>query len=120
MWLNLSEGGQVMMGRQTVDQSQLFYLFNLEQRIPFCEKGRARTRAPTSLGASAHRVRSPDLQTAENCQMCQFNGGSSTHACGQIDSYRFPHDLHGPHSSQSNTKTSRDWLGIEMGDQSGN
>jgi transposase len=34
MWLNLSEGGQVMMGRQTVDQSQLFYLFNLEQRIP--------------------------------------------------------------------------------------
>jgi transposase len=34
MWPNLSEGGQVMMGRQTVDQSQLFYLFNLEQRIP--------------------------------------------------------------------------------------
>ena len=68
---------------------------------------------------SAHRVRSPDLQTAENCQMYQFNGGSSTRACGQIDSYRFPHDLHGPHSSQSNTKTSRDWLGIEMGDQSG-
>jgi transposase len=27
-------GGQVMMGRQTGDQSQLFYLFNLEQRIP--------------------------------------------------------------------------------------
>ena len=23
-----------MMGRRTVDQSQLFYLFNLEQRIP--------------------------------------------------------------------------------------
>ena len=23
-----------MMGQQTVDQSQLFYLFNLEQRIP--------------------------------------------------------------------------------------
>ena len=23
-----------MMGRQTSDQSQLFYLFNLEQRIP--------------------------------------------------------------------------------------
>ena len=23
-----------MMGRQTVDQSQLFYLFNLEKRIP--------------------------------------------------------------------------------------
>ena len=23
-----------MMGRQTVDQSQLFYLFNLEARIP--------------------------------------------------------------------------------------
>ena len=23
-----------MMGRQTVDQSQLFYLFNLEERIP--------------------------------------------------------------------------------------
>jgi len=23
-----------MMGRQTVDQSQLFYLFNLEMRIP--------------------------------------------------------------------------------------
>jgi hypothetical protein len=23
-----------MMGRQTVDQSQLFYLFNLERRIP--------------------------------------------------------------------------------------
>ena len=26
--------GRVMMGRQTVDQSQLFYLFNLEKRIP--------------------------------------------------------------------------------------
>jgi hypothetical protein len=25
-----------MMGRQTVDQSQLFYLFNLEQLIPSC------------------------------------------------------------------------------------
>src|SRR5215813_3664513 len=24
----------VMMGRQTVDQSQLFYLFNLEEQIP--------------------------------------------------------------------------------------
>jgi transposase len=23
-----------MMGRQTVDQSQLFYLFNLERRVP--------------------------------------------------------------------------------------
>jgi len=23
-----------MMGRQTVDQSQLFYLFNLEKRVP--------------------------------------------------------------------------------------
>ena len=23
-----------MMGRQTVDQSQLFYLFNLEEQIP--------------------------------------------------------------------------------------
>jgi hypothetical protein len=25
-----------MMGRQTGDQSQLFYLFNLERRIPAC------------------------------------------------------------------------------------
>lgn len=25
-----------MMGRQTGDQSQLFYLFNLEERIPEC------------------------------------------------------------------------------------
>jgi transposase len=25
---------RVMMGRQAVDQSQLFYLFNLEKRIP--------------------------------------------------------------------------------------
>ena len=29
-----SARGRVMMGRQAVDQSQLFYLFNLEQRIP--------------------------------------------------------------------------------------
>jgi hypothetical protein len=32
-------GGRVMMGRQKVDQSRLFYLFNLESRIPtrtFC------------------------------------------------------------------------------------
>ena len=29
-----SAWGRVMMGRQAVDQSQLFYLFNLEQRIP--------------------------------------------------------------------------------------
>ena len=27
-------GDGVMMGRQTVDQRQLFYLFNLEERIP--------------------------------------------------------------------------------------
>ena len=26
--------GTVMMGRQTVEQSQLFYLFNLEAQIP--------------------------------------------------------------------------------------
>jgi hypothetical protein len=26
------------MGRQAVDQSQLFYLFNLEQRIPVCQE----------------------------------------------------------------------------------
>ncbi len=25
---------QIMMGRQAVDQSQLFYLFNLEEHIP--------------------------------------------------------------------------------------
>src|SRR3974377_622767 len=29
-----SAWGRVMMGRQSVDQSQLFYFFNLEQRIP--------------------------------------------------------------------------------------
>jgi hypothetical protein len=34
-----------MMGRQTVDQSQLFYLFNLEARIP----------ARTSCAASIRR-----------------------------------------------------------------
>jgi transposase len=28
--------GRVMMGRQTIDQSQLFYLFNLEGHIPVC------------------------------------------------------------------------------------
>jgi hypothetical protein len=39
-----------------------------------------------------------------------------TRACGQI-SCRFPHDMHGPHSSQSNMKTSRDWRGSEIGDQ---
>jgi putative tryptophan/tyrosine transport system substrate-binding protein len=61
-------------------------------------------------------ARSPDPQTAEDRQMCQFNGGSSRRACGQIDSCRLPHDLHGPHSSHSNMKTSRDRPGIEMGD----
>src|SRR3984885_16121392 len=30
----LRRGRRIMMGRQTVDQSQLFYLFNLERRIP--------------------------------------------------------------------------------------
>ena len=34
MLLKLSAKGQAMMGRQTVDQSQLFYLFNLEDHIP--------------------------------------------------------------------------------------
>ena len=28
-------------------------------------------------------------------------------------------DMHGPHSSHSNMKTSRDWPGIEIGDQIG-
>jgi transposase len=30
----VSKGDSAMMGRQTDDQSQLFYLFNLESRIP--------------------------------------------------------------------------------------
>jgi hypothetical protein len=34
VFLKLSAMGTVMMGRQTVDQSQLFYLFNLEEQIP--------------------------------------------------------------------------------------
>src|SRR5262249_45805038 len=34
VFLKLSATGTVMMGRQTVDQSQLFYLFNLEEHIP--------------------------------------------------------------------------------------
>jgi hypothetical protein len=37
-WFRLSDsvndGGRIMMGRQRGDQSQLFYLFNLEERIP--------------------------------------------------------------------------------------
>jgi transposase len=32
--VGVSTGDSVMMGRQTGDQSQLFYLFNLEKRIP--------------------------------------------------------------------------------------
>jgi len=38
-----------MMGRQTSDQSQLFYLFNLEERIPASGSGTSRmvmTRRP--------------------------------------------------------------------------
>jgi transposase len=34
VWLRLSAAEVAMMGRQTGDQSQLFYLFNLEGRIP--------------------------------------------------------------------------------------
>jgi hypothetical protein len=34
VWLRLSSAEVAMMGRQTGDQSQLFYLFNLEGRIP--------------------------------------------------------------------------------------
>src|SRR5262245_25505743 len=34
VFLKLSATGTVMMGHQTVDQSQLFYLFNLEEQIP--------------------------------------------------------------------------------------
>jgi len=33
LW-GVSTGDSAMMGRQTGDQSQLFYLFNLEERIP--------------------------------------------------------------------------------------
>ena len=33
LW-GVSTGDSVMMGRQAGDQSQLFYLFNLEERIP--------------------------------------------------------------------------------------
>jgi hypothetical protein len=40
--VGVSTGDSVMMGRQTGDQSQLFYLFNLEKRIP----ARHCTRAP--------------------------------------------------------------------------
>jgi hypothetical protein len=29
-----SDGRKIMMGRQAVDQSQLFYLFNLEEHVP--------------------------------------------------------------------------------------
>jgi hypothetical protein len=33
-WEGTSTGDSAMMGRQRGDQSQLFYLFNLEERIP--------------------------------------------------------------------------------------
>jgi hypothetical protein len=39
-----------MMGRQTVDQSQLFYLFNLERRIPGRPRGGRTERAKISDG----------------------------------------------------------------------
>jgi hypothetical protein len=66
----------------------------------------------------ARRFKLPGVGTFASRPIDPFNGGSSTRAWGQI-SCRSPHDLHGPHSSHLNTKTSRDWLGIEMDGQIG-
>ncbi len=44
-----------MMGRQTGDQSQLFYLFNLEQRIPESYLLRRINPIVTQILASAYR-----------------------------------------------------------------
>ena len=52
-------------------------------------------------------------------EICQINDASSVRACVQIDPSRLPDDMHGPHNSQPNTKTCRDWPGIEIGDQIG-
>ena len=43
-----------MMGRQTGDQSQLFYLFNLEQRIP-------RGHSPRRINLVGDDARRPDF-----------------------------------------------------------
>jgi hypothetical protein len=63
--------------------------------------------------------RHPTIKQPKTVRCANLNGGSWTRACGQIDSCRFPYDMHGPHSSHSNMTTSRDWQGIVIGDQSG-
>ena len=53
-----------MMGRQTVDQSQLFYLFNLEKRIP--ERHLLRRINPIVVGYWLSSGRSWRLSTARS------------------------------------------------------
>jgi hypothetical protein len=53
-----------MMGRQTGDQSQLFYVFNLEERIP--DRHLLRRINPIVTGVPGRFARSWDLSTARS------------------------------------------------------
>ena len=48
-----------MMGRQGGDQSQLFYLFNLERRIPECHLLRRINPEVTRIVADLHEKLAP-------------------------------------------------------------
>jgi hypothetical protein len=51
-----------MMGRQGGDQSQLFYLFNLERRIPECHLLRRINPEVARVVANLHVMLAPFLQ----------------------------------------------------------
>jgi hypothetical protein len=53
-----------MMGRQGGDQSQLFYLFNLERRIPGCHLLRRINPEVTRVVADLHETLAPVIASA--------------------------------------------------------
>jgi hypothetical protein len=59
--LTLSATGAFMMGRQTVDQSQLFYLFNLEEHIPADHLLRRLIPSPSDQNLWAHWRKPMDM-----------------------------------------------------------
>jgi len=58
-----------MMGRQGSDQSQLFYLFNLERRIPACHLLRRINPEVTRVVADLHEKLAPFTATLADLRL---------------------------------------------------
>ena len=68
-----------MMGRQTGDQSQLFYLFNLEELIPAGHLLRRMNPVVTRVLAELREKLAPSYSDIAICALCDFARARGLH-----------------------------------------